>query len=340
MWTAVAALSTFIVARYTSLALHEFAHALVGMALGGELLGLRVLSGSHASATLANLSPRAVAATRHGGWLASLALALLASFVCGWAARAAAWLTAAEALLSDLLGCAAPSGATASPAHTFFCGNFGLLLLDMKHADKVPQILRRMLQITMMRGAQSAGLVSYAPASGGGAVGTRARVVNGKRTDLCEQLLRHRKAKAMLSPSRMKAPLLFQGHTRFATSSISNLNGTPPPAHPPTSPRTRRAGHRAADAAPARPPAGCHPHQWCPPQRRPVWTFVHGSAFAATPRNVEGFITHNGDLDFFEINGVTYALDELQLLLPRLLHSKLPAAVDSVCLLLRRRHLH
>ena len=106
MWTVATALSTFIVARYTALAIHEIAHALVGVAFGGELLGLRVLSGSHASATLANLSPRAVTATQHGGWLASVALALLASFVCGWAARATAWLTAAEAVLSDLLGCA------------------------------------------------------------------------------------------------------------------------------------------------------------------------------------------------------------------------------------------
>ena len=243
MWTVATALTTFIVARYTTLALHEFMHALAGVALGGKLLGLRVLSGSHASTTIANLSPTAVAATRHGGWLASVALALLASFVCGWAARAAAWLTAAEAVLSDLLGCAAPSGATASNAHTFFCGNFGLLLLDMKHADKVPQILRRMLQITMMRGAQSAGLVSYAPAFGGGAVGIRARVVNGKRTDLCEQLLRHRKAKAMLSPSRMKAPLLFQGHTRFATSRPCRARSPAPTttcsAHEPTAGRSR-----------------------------------------------------------------------------------------------------
>ena len=49
----------------------------------------------------------------------------------------------------------------------------------------------------------------------------------------------------------------------------------------------------------------------------------------ATKRNVEHFITHNGDLDFFTINGVCYELDQLQQLLPLLLHHPLPSRVDS-----------
>ena len=48
--------------------------------------------------------------------------------------------------------------------------------------------------------------------------------------------------------------------------------------------------------------------------------------------NVEAFITHNGDLDFFSIHGQTYAVGELRTLLGRLLHRAAPSTVDSACL--------
>ena len=47
-------------------------------------------------------------------------------------------------------------------------------------------ILRTMVRVTMMRGAQSGGTVTYVPSNGGkrGSTGIRSRVVNGKRTNL------------------------------------------------------------------------------------------------------------------------------------------------------------
>ena len=73
------------------------------------------------------------------------------------------------------------------------CGNFGILLLLPLARKDALQLLRRMLRITSVRGAQSAGVVTYEKASGstvdGDAVGVRTRVVNGKRTDLADLLL-------------------------------------------------------------------------------------------------------------------------------------------------------
>ena len=91
------------------------------------------------------------------------------------------------------------------------CGNFGLLLLDLAAAGKVRTLLTTMLRITMMRGAQSAGLVTYK--GQGLPLGIRRRVVNGKRTDLCTLLLKQ--YASLLEPSAIAAPQLFQGDTMF-----------------------------------------------------------------------------------------------------------------------------
>ena len=50
------------------------------------------------------------------------------------------------------------------------------------------ELLRKMLEVTMTRGAQSAGLVTYRQ-DGGDAQGCRARTVSGKRTDLARLVL-------------------------------------------------------------------------------------------------------------------------------------------------------
>ena len=156
----------------------------------------------------------------------------------------------------------------------------------------------------MVRGAQSAGLVTYDfDASGNtGATGLRRRVVNSKRTDLSELLLRQL-SKTLCNPSYPwdhETSRIFCGHTRFATSSICNIGG-------------------------------CHPHQWTPPQRQTAWRLNGHGKFVGEMRNVEGFITHNGDLDFFTFNGVAYALSDLQRLLARLLGRAMPSDVDSAC---------
>ena len=173
------------------------------------------------------------------------------------------------------------------------CGNFGLLLLLPAHRRATLRLLRKMLRITMIRGAQSAGIATY-DRSG---VGLRCRVVNGKRTDLEDVLFKRF--------SRSYADMtcgLFQGHTRFATSSVCNI-------------------------------AGCHPHQWLPRSKQMAWRLATNPAyrFVCERRSVESFITHNGDCDAFTIHGNKYAIADLQLLLVRLLGHPIPSDVDSAC---------
>lgn len=101
-----------------------------------------------------------------------------------------------------------------------------LLLLEAKHKGKVRAGLSTMLRVTCMRGSQSAGVVTYSHSSKVGNVGHRYRVVNGKRTDLTTLLIK--KCQAALKERAIRAPQFFQGHTRFATSSIAALPGCHP----------------------------------------------------------------------------------------------------------------
>ena len=182
------------------------------------------------------------------------------------------------------------------------CGNFGLLLLLPLERKETLALILRMLKITSVRGAQSAGIVTYERMQSGDAVGLRSRVVNGKRTDLGELLLAKLAwaLRGAAFPNGAETSRLFQGHTRFATSSICNL-------------------------------AGCHPHQWLPSSAQLVWRLTAAGRFVCEKRTVESYITHNGDLDFFAVNGVTYALSDVQALLARLLGRPMPSDVDSAC---------
>ena len=229
---------------------------------------------------------------RHAGWVFSMIMAAALSMHGPyWSSSVLpmVWLVAAEAVTSDVL--------LWRKGDTFFCGNFGLMLLDALASPQAKELLSTMLRVTMMRGAQSAGLVTYTGSAD--QKGVRHRVVNGKRTDLCDLLMA--KFKSQTRPSAICAPALFQGHTRFATSSIANF-------------------------------AGCHPHQWMPPRRVAVWR-REGGSYEGTYRmlevNHECFITHNGDLDFFEWHGTVYPLDDVFALLERFLGVKKPAPVDS-----------
>lgn len=57
-----------------------------------------------------------------------------------------------------------------------------------KRENRALEVLEKMVRITMMRGAQSGGVVTYADDGGAnktiGLRGIRSRVCNGKRTDL------------------------------------------------------------------------------------------------------------------------------------------------------------
>ena len=315
----------FLLARHASLWLHELAHAVAALLVGAKVTAVRVpLLGGNSFTSTAGVGG-AEAFVRHAGWICSV-------YVAGFAARTltlpcavAALLVAAEAVVSDLF---AIERYRSAPG-TFYCGNFGIIVLDRAHAHRVPQLLRSMINVTMMRGAQCAGLVSYSTDRNDNSTAARSRVVNGKRTDLCEKLLSQRRTRAMLGASTRRAPdggapLVFQGHTRFATSSIVNLGG-------------------------------CHPHRWSPPSRRTEWRFVVGGGLrggAAQRRGVchaqrrprllhpqrrvllgaQFLRPRNSARNSSETPPPPSQVDELQLLLPRLLHSPLPSAVDSVCL--------
>lgn len=152
--------------------------------------------------------------TRHAGWLASAALAAAACWAhATWAAATppglavalhaaccASLLVLACALPTDLCGRAA-SGAGTPGIHAFFCGNLGLLLASMTAAAEAGidplEVLERQCTISMMRGAQSGGLVtlvSKGKRSGGAGglaaapwlqvAGVRRRVAPSKRQSL------------------------------------------------------------------------------------------------------------------------------------------------------------
>ena len=56
---------------------------------------------------------------------------------------------------------------------------------------------------------------------------------------------------------------------------------------------------------------------------------IANGTFEKLKRTVEVFICHNGDLDFFDVGGVTYDLGDVMNWLERALHTKKPATVDS-----------
>jgi hypothetical protein len=232
------------------------------------------------------------ALVRHTGWIFSLLLVWIVARLFGRNAgiTRVAVVTAIEAIWTDLLqlpvlGVLSPSeepiGPTATATATFclFCGNFGILLISSSHwtmADAL-DILRRMIEVTMLRGAQSDGLVTFPQ-------GIRSRVVNRKRTDLARLLVQQidwdnqsfffgGKTTTTTTPSSA-VPRTYCGHTRFATSSKADLAGT-------------------------------HPHRW---SGRASWRVFDLYTNRFGPVKVENFISHNGDFDFYILHGISYTL--------------------------------
>ena len=279
----------FVVSRCAAVTAHELSHYAVARSLGYRA-SIHLWPSPHVFVKAVEDSPCDAELVRHAGWLFSAALA-----ICTWQARAAVaarlgldpslvvpliaavGLTALDAFTSDCLRRVPP----ARRACCFYCGNFGVLLLEVAGASKVVPLLRKMIQITSMRGAQSAGIVTYTRQGTAKPLGKRAgplpplvggvrsRVVNGKRTDLTTLLMNKfertvSSRRAIGAEADLSAPQLFQGHTRFATSSISDL-------------------------------PGCHPHQWLTPSMEVVWRYDAASRrFEGTRDRSEAFITHNG----------------------------------------------
>ena len=93
------------------------------------------------------------------------------------------------------------------------------------------------------------------------------------------------------------------GHTRFATTSLSTLDGT-------------------------------HPHQWTPATNRRVYQLTQLTSWSSKDlkpvmKRVENFITHNGDFDFYQLNSHTYELSAVQKWLSIVTGTPMPAVVDS-----------
>ena len=231
-------------------ALHECSHVLTAI-LTNSAHGIldigyidflfSVLLGRHC------VIPEAGDAVRHAGWIASLVLAILVRN--HKPAATAAFLTALEALWTDLLQWKVLPAITVAPAAgTFFCGNFGIILLHhlwlSDNGQSALAILEKMVQVTMMRGAQSGGVISYYPTRTDRTTlkGVRSRVVNKKRTDL-SKILRRAVQRDVFSKRFPKDYVpVVSGHTRFATSSKATLQGT-------------------------------HPHRWTPASYRRVYNF-------------------------------------------------------------------
>ena len=124
----------------------------------------------------------------------------------------------------------------------FFCGNFGVILLSPAwtttpgdRGKTALTLLEKMIEVTMMRGAQTGGVISWihrGSTKGGIAnnKGIRCRVVNGKRTDLSKKL----RAKlnndiCTTNGGSIESSIrLMLGHTRFATTSKATFDGTHP----------------------------------------------------------------------------------------------------------------
>ena len=259
------------VARLVFLVLHEGAHACAALMLGYREYRISIFTWQPLT-RVHDIEPHHRDIVRHAGWLASVFVAL----ICAWGSdevdNAVAWLTAVESIQSDLLRIVQPgaNGSVSGDDSSFFCGNFGLLLLHEANKHMVKPLIRKMIRVSMMRGAQSAGVVTYTPPSSRrvGGIGRRHRVLNGKRTDLADMLLA--KARRQLDPANIQStkPQLFQGHTRFATSSVSDL-------------------------------AGAHPHQWSKPSHQVHWALVPDGTtgnlvIRGCPAHVEAYITHNG----------------------------------------------
>lgn len=303
-------------------AAHELIHALAafsfdlhhGMMYNNEsvlLFLLRITLGRALHLPLMEKSATDLqfALVRHVGWIFSLCIAFAFAnsnnIPNKKEAKTAAIITAMEAVATDLLGFGAVGRAT------FLCGNFGLILVNPAwtsgpdHGKTALQILKKLVEVTMMRGAQTGGVVCWAEgATGDGELcGIRSRVVNGKRTDLSEGVCK-KVYKDAFSRGRIKKGIQgFFGHTRFATSSKATFDGT-------------------------------HPHQWSSPRRWRVYDAATMKLKNPQPRmaTVENFITHNGDLDFFRVGRKFYDLHTVQSWLEKGTGNPMPASVDSAAI--------
>jgi hypothetical protein len=258
------------------------------------------------------LGARGMAIVRACGVMMSLACAVWASKRDGTASRMtperaravriAAWASVFDALCTDVFDILPRRS-----KGMVLCGNFGVVLINAAWATSANgarafDVLEKMVNVTMMRGAQSGGVVTFSDHGGdGGLIGERSRVVNMKRTDL-SKLVRAKveRESGGRKLARTNITRVFAGHTRFATTSKATFDGT-------------------------------HPHQWSPREKRLVYALEQTSP-GAIRVDVENFITHNGDFDFYRVNGRWYDLGDVQKWLELATGHKAPSTVDSAAI--------
>ena len=261
---------------------------------------LQIILGRQVHIRTELLDNDAIAMIRHAGWITSCLVAMVVHALLSQRAtsknniyfsdvatknnQSVAWqtililtayATALEALVTDLFQFTplTTNKTLSSNSMIFYCGNFGLIILNpmwLHHKNErgnchsAMAILKDMIRTTMMRGAQSGGVVTFEPTSGNSEAtmeATRSRVVNMKRTDLSERIIAQvQKDNRSAFRSRRPRVKTFSGHTRFATTSIANFDGT-------------------------------HPHRWSPRGMRNVCNMETGTS---TCVGVENYIMHNG----------------------------------------------
>ncbi len=173
------------------------------------------------------------------------------------------------------------------------CGNVTLAgRLSEEERGALPRraesLLRGMLRISQMRGAQSGGGAVQIGA-GGQARQLIRKCVNSKRGDLATRLTRALRRGAS-SRAAFGSTFIAQTHVRYATAGLTSKHE----AHP----------FRFIDLAQRGP--------------RRVWSFVDGEPVLSL-RPVETALTHNGDMDGLRFRGASIGYAELGLFLEKVL---------------------
>ena len=154
---------------------------------------------------------------RHAGWIFSVLLAIVCHLLHNYKRTTkkdnndiamVAYIVAFEATVTDLLQLTPMHNTvTQNDSIISFCGNFGILLLNpswlsIDGGRTALDVLEKMVNVTMMRGAQSGGVVTFEPdhyskkhsSTPPPLHGVRSRVVNAKRSDLSKRV-RHKVVK-------------------------------------------------------------------------------------------------------------------------------------------------
>ncbi len=173
------------------------------------------------------------------------------------------------------------------------CGNVTLAgRLSEEESSALPEraqlLLRDMLRVSQMRGAQSGG-GAVQIGQGGQARQVVRKCVNTKRGDLSTRLIRLLRRDAS-SRAAFGSTFIAQTHVRYATAGLTSRHE----AHP----------FRFVDLAQRGP--------------RRVWSFVDGEP-VLSQRPVETALTHNGDMDGLRFRGTPIAYAELGLFLEKVL---------------------